>query len=512
MDRVGDQAVTQISLEEDINLPENKPDVNLIYLQRARLVVEEARAVNGVVNIRGRLHYSLLYQTLERGSSLVRLEGGIPFEEKIRMDEVSASDPVLAQGTVEDLTINLINTRKLQLQSVITLKVWTEKLTDLAVPIGVSDGDSLEYRRQSFPVAQMTVDKRDVLRIREEISLPAHYPNIYQILWSNIAPGDLEFKVSDGRILARGDVQLFLIYEGEGEDRPIRSFETAIPFSNTMECSGCEEGMLPDISYELVQQDLTVKPDQDGEERKLELELSMDLRVHIYREESVEIVTDLYGVSSDVETVTEEASLQQVLTKVTGKSKLSERIRVAGDKDPILQILHSEGEIVPESEKIVENGILLQGVLDVKVMYVTGDDETPYACTGAKIPYQYTLEVPGIKPEDVIKIFVTPEQLQVAMLDGEEMDAKAVLSFSTIVLRRLPIDLISEVKISPPDHAKLRRLPGIIIYTVRKGDSLWSIGRKYYVSVDSLKEWNNLTDDELQIGQKLLIVKEVPEI
>lgn len=43
------------------------------------------------------------------------------------------------------------------------------------------------------------------------------------------------------------------------------------------------------------------------------------------------------------------------------------------------------------------------------------------------------------------------------------------------------------------------------IYTVQKGDSLWSISNKYGTSVDALKKANNLTSNILSIGQTLVI-------
>lgn len=43
------------------------------------------------------------------------------------------------------------------------------------------------------------------------------------------------------------------------------------------------------------------------------------------------------------------------------------------------------------------------------------------------------------------------------------------------------------------------------IYIVQKGDSLWSIARKYDTTVDSIKKNNNLSTNVLQIGQKLKI-------
>ena len=43
------------------------------------------------------------------------------------------------------------------------------------------------------------------------------------------------------------------------------------------------------------------------------------------------------------------------------------------------------------------------------------------------------------------------------------------------------------------------------VYIVQKGDSLWSIANKYNTTVNELKELNNLKSNNLSIGQKLLI-------
>lgn len=49
--------------------------------------------------------------------------------------------------------------------------------------------------------------------------------------------------------------------------------------------------------------------------------------------------------------------------------------------------------------------------------------------------------------------------------------------------------------------------PGIseVVYIVQKGDSLWSIAKKYNITVNQLKDYNNLTDNTLSINQKLVI-------
>ena len=48
-------------------------------------------------------------------------------------------------------------------------------------------------------------------------------------------------------------------------------------------------------------------------------------------------------------------------------------------------------------------------------------------------------------------------------------------------------------------------------YTVKSGDSLWSIARRYNITVDKLKELNNLNSNLLKIGQKLIISEDIEE-
>lgn len=115
--------------------------------------------------------------------------------------------------------------------------------------------------------------------------------------------------------------------------------------------------------------------------------------------------------------------------------------------------------------------------------------------------------MPDIAPEDMGEVHAEVEQLQATMLDGEEMDVKAVLSFSTVVFKNIPVNLISQVNVSELDSSKMSSLPGMVVYMVKDGDNLWNIGKKYYVPVDTLRELNALDSDELKTGQKLLIVK-----
>ena len=82
-----------------------------------------------------------------------------------------------------------------------------------------------------------------------------------------------------------------------------------------------------------------------------------------------------------------------------------------------------------------------------------------------------------------------------------------MLNIRILVYNTNKEDILTDLKVAPIDTAVLERLPGFVIYYVKQGDSLWQIGKKYYVSVERLKEINNLTSEEIKAGDRLLIVK-----
>ena len=52
---------------------------------------------------------------------------------------------------------------------------------------------------------------------------------------------------------------------------------------------------------------------------------------------------------------------------------------------------------------------------------------------------------------------------------------------------------------------KNKKDPKVKTYIVEKGDTLYSLSRKFNVSVDSLKEYNGLESNTISIGQELYI-------
>lgn len=85
MTRQKGKAVSQITLDDDYNISETMPDVNLIIQEKGKRKSGN-RAENGRALIRGELQFQVLYlDDLEEGG-LHSIRGKIPFEESMNVE------------------------------------------------------------------------------------------------------------------------------------------------------------------------------------------------------------------------------------------------------------------------------------------------------------------------------------------------------------------------------------------------------------------------------------------
>ena len=125
----------------------------------------------------------------------------------------------------------------------------------------------------------------------------------------------------------------------------------------------------------------------------------------------------------------------------------------------------------------------------------------------AELPFQYVLEAPGISGACSYDIAPVIEQLTVTAMSSSELDIKAVLGFGLLGFCSVEEDTITDVIISEPNLDAIRELPAIVAYVARDGDDLWTLGKKYYVPLEQIRETNHLSGDTLKAGDKILIVR-----
>lgn len=510
MNKLKGKTVTQITLDDDFNVPDSKMDMEQIILDRGELRLDESRPMNDKVSLSGRLKFDVLYSTPASGS-LESMSGEIPFDELVNMEELEERDRLQTQWEMEDLTVEMIHSRKLSVKAIITFTLTAEQLYEEETAVEARDIGEFDSLNKELDVTQIAMQKHDTYRLKEEIELPGSKPNINQLLWNHVELRGMECRPLDGKLSLRGELLFFTIYNGEEEHIPIQWLEKSIAFSGVLELPDCVEEMIPAIDVRLAHREVTAIPDFDGENRVISLEAVLDLDIRLYEEVRIEILNDVYSPVKELIHTVGTAFFESLLMKNTSKYKLVDKLKIKGG-DKILQICHSNGSVKIDDIRVVEDGIAIEGALCVSLLYISSDDREPMRSLRGAIPFSYTVEAKGVEESCVFQLKPGLEQLNALMLGGDEVEIKAVITFDALVLKKVAEEVITDVREEELDMDKLERMPGIVGYIVQPGDSLWKIAKRFYTTINSLKATNGLTADEVKPGDRLLVIKQVEQL
>ena len=506
--RLKSQTGTQVTLDDDFIVPDTMSDMAEVILDSGIIQLEPVKVQRERITVRGKLDFHVLYRKEEGG--LQALGGSIPFEEAINVPDLDEKDYVSVSWQIEDLNTEMIHSRKLGIKAIVTLEAKAESLYDTEAAVDVRGEDDeihLQVRRERIPAAAIALRRKDTYRLKQDITLPGSKPVIERMLWTEMKLAGCQAKPLDGQIHLEGTLMVFALYEG-GESGMVQWVEESIPFSGEVEMQGAAADMIPVIGLKLIHRDLEEKPDYDGEMRELSVDAVIELDVRLYEEQELELLQDLYATNREIVLDTGEAVFDQILTRNFGKCRVAEKVEM--ETDPrVLQICHSSGSVKLDGVEVRENALAVDGVLEVKLLYLTDEDARPVQAETRLVPFHYEAEAPGITEDSIWYLEPGLEQLTAVMAGGGQAELRGVITLDLFVLQPETRQIILQAQVHPVDTEKMKAMPGIVGYLVQPGDSLWDVAKRFHTTEKSILEANELPVDAIKAGDCLILVKEI---
>ena len=227
--------------------------------------------------MRGVFLYRILY--IGEGSDRMPdvLEGSIPVDETIFLNELEEGDLLDFHWELEDLHASAIHSRKANIKCVLTLRA--DAVREQPVPLVNSRPEEGDLYVRTCPVRlqQETVHRKDTLRIKEEMNLPPGRPNIRRLIWKEMRLQGTEVRQEEGRLLVKGELFVFFLYECEDEPGRLQWLEQGIPFHQEVECAECRSDLTGKAEVTLLRGELELQADYDGEPRMVRIDAVLDL-------------------------------------------------------------------------------------------------------------------------------------------------------------------------------------------------------------------------------------------
>lgn len=509
MNRQKARVITQVTVDEDRNVPDAKPDMERLILQKGEVEPEELHCTDGKAVLRGKLRYAVLYAA--EGGGTQSLTGNLPISEPVRLEGVEDRDLLTLDWTVEDLDIEMVHSRKIRIRAVLTFVILAEGLIQEGLITAVGAEEPLETRQETYTMTRISVQKKETYRIGEELEISGNKPNLGEIIWREVELRGADCRPLDGALAVRGELSVFVMYQGDGDHVPVQWEEFSVPFSGQVEMPDSTEDMIPDVEMRLIQADVEPREDGDGELRVLGVEAVLELPVRLYETEEVTAVCDIYSPVKEAALTEKQAFFEKILVRNSSRAKLSQRVKLP-EGERILQICHGSGQVMVDHVGVTEEGLEIEGALHVTVLYASADDNGPLRSVDAVLPFQHLMEARGMDAGCTYRLRTMAENLNILMLSADEAEVRAGIVLEAIVLTREERTILADAQLVPYDPEKIRRMPGIVGYRVQPGDTLWKIAKKFYTTVEGIRETNEGVGEEVKPGDRLILIKQTEEI
>lgn len=131
------------------------------------------------------------------------------------------------------------------------------------------------------------------------MELPSQSPEISEILWDITKLKNVNTKLGNNSLIISGEVSTCILYKSPGAGA-ISWFEDSIPFNGSLDLSGIDESMIPDIEISLPVKNILAKSDSDGEERIIEFDMVLNLNIKIYKKQTLSYLSDVYSTKVEL--------------------------------------------------------------------------------------------------------------------------------------------------------------------------------------------------------------------
>lgn len=506
MNRIKCKNTVQMTVDNDINVPDIRPDISRIICTNGDISIGDVKPGNGRIMLKGRLAFHILYESNENTNCIAHMEGDIAFDESVNMNDIDSEDKVNIRWEIEGLKADIINSRKVSVKAIVKLILSVCEPQEIEMVIDTEDDFNIEKKYSDELVSELVVNNRDIIRVRDEALLPSGKDCIGEIIYKEAQTEDINVTMEEDSINVSGTLKIFILYRGLLEDG-INDYEAKISFSQPVQVLGCRMDMIPYIIPVLNEWNILVKSDEDNEERIIDIEAVYGLDIKIYEEKKIHYLDDMYSTKFEVMPEYKDAVFENVAMRNNSLIRVNDRLNITAEGSPILQICNAYGNVKIDEEKRVDAGIEVSGIIEISVLYYTAKEQCQIDAYTDAIPFSYIIEASGMNEDSIYELSTSLKSIGVNVTGANEIEVKANVGNDVIVFNRMKKKIICDCLTEERQMQDDADAPGIIGYIAKPQDTVWSIAKAFKTTVKRIQDINGV--NEITGGEKILIIKQM---
>lgn len=382
---------------------------------------------------------------------------------------------------------------------------------------------------EKINIYKKKLSKQNEIELKQDLIVPDSKQDIFQIKDQNFYCFFSKVEIQNGKIKIGGNADCYISYISSSEQ--VVGLQTIFNFDDSIEDDAILENMNLKYDIEIQKQEIKII-----NERKISISLTLKVSYEIYGIDTIELLNDFSDID-DVQINSKKINISSIVGVNSNIASIKEDIKI-DNTDIVADILKVNTEIQNKEVKISHNKVLTKADLAVSITYLTQDERVCEA--NEKFPVMSFIEIENAREDNTC---TTDYQVRNILINGNtsedsfitlqmeyEIVCKAFESkehevISDLYSLKYNLDFTSkEIEISNDMDEKVETIRivqnvvkkealegeeySMVVYSVKKNDTLWDVSKKFNIKQESVINSNNLEEPySLRTGEKIYIVR-----
>ena len=484
-----------IIVEGDMIVPDAKPDILNTISTSGVVGIYKKELQEEKIRVDGSINTYIMYLPDQSEEGVRGLNTTLDFSEVINIPNCNSEMQAKVTTSVKSIECKVINGRKLGIKATLEIDITVLQKEEIEIVNDITESSDIQILKDIVNVNSLVGTGETKLFAKDTIQID-NIDLLAEILKLNVNITDRDIKISYNKILTKSEVEVKIMYLTE--DNRINQITYKIPTVGFIDIQDISEENICDVNYEI--KNIIVKPNNQ-EEHSIYVEIEMDVTCDTYEEKQINLIKDMYSPSQNLN-----VQKQQILTMCDKQTRnetknINEVVNLGEIRG--LSLIDVDTVVEFSKENKINSKILYEG--EAKLRFIFTNSATQVIIKEASIPFDYVIN-DLINGEEIN----TNNEIEIKSQDfiiknDEEINANINLGIRTDMYRNSSMELISEIS---EEGEREEQDYSLIIYIVKKGDTLWNIAKKFGSTVDDIARANGIEDENLIMpGEKLYIPK-----